>query len=60
MSATVRPILVECPECHEHIEVPLSVTTERNAIIGTQFLTIEPDMADLWAHAWTHGIGGAE
>jgi hypothetical protein len=42
---------VQCPECHDVIPVPIDVEIE-TADDGAQNLKINPDMADLWAHAW--------
>ena len=50
----MRPLLqVECPECHEVIPVPL-VLHIGDLVDGDLPVEVEPDMADLWAHAWTH------
>jgi hypothetical protein len=45
--------IVACPECREEIYVPvnLKITTDGD---GAQFIEAEPDLTDVWAHAWTH------
>lgn len=50
MSATVE---IQCPECPEVIEVDLrpELVADDN---GVQHFTIDPEMTDLWAHAWMH------
>ena len=47
----VGTVHVECPECEEVIAIPVTATISTG---DTQVLNLEPDMADLWAHAWTH------
>lgn len=49
---TWHPFVI-CPECYEELEVPvnLTVTTHED---GSQFIDAEPDLTDVWAHAWTH------
>lgn len=53
MSATIGPATVQCPECGQHITIPITGQLATGTD-GVQYLTLEPDMADLWAHAWTH------
>lgn len=43
---------VECPDCEEVIAIPIVV--ELHGGHGGQTMTCEPDLADLWAHSWTH------
>lgn len=45
-------VRVECPECGEHIDVPIAVALSTDA--GGQSMTADPDLSDVWAHAWTH------
>ena len=40
---------VACPACGEVIDVPIRVT-----IHDGQFIKCDPDLADVWAHSWTH------
>jgi len=47
---------IACPECAAVIEIP--VTCELTQQGDRQYLECEPDMADLWAHAWSHGAQG--
>ena len=44
---------VECPECGQVIPVPL-VLLIGDPVDGDVPVEVEPDTADLWAHAWTH------
>lgn len=53
MSITIGPATVRCPECDQHIDIPITGDLTTGAD-GVQRLTLEPDVADLWAHAWTH------
>ena len=48
---------IECPECHEAVPVPIKAWI--NSEDGGQTLHVEPDLADLWAHAWGHRAGAA-
>lgn len=48
---------VECPECKEAIPVPIEV--EIVGAPGEQRMTCDPDLTDLWAHAWAH-LNGEE
>jgi hypothetical protein len=43
---------IECP-CGAEIDVPLNPAIE-DGDDGRQYITIDPDMADLWAHNFTH------
>lgn len=43
---------IKCPECKLVIEVAL--TAELTEKEGRQYLSVEPDMSDLWAHSWSH------
>jgi hypothetical protein len=49
----VPPLQIECPECAEVIPVPL-IMQASTVVDGSLSVNVEPDMADLWAHAWTH------
>lgn len=49
----IEPLQIECPECHEVIAVPLDLRIGQ-PVEGNLPVEVEPDMADLWAHAWTH------
>lgn len=50
----VRILTIECPECHQHIEVPLSLTFNGIDKNGNLEMLIDADYADLWLHVWTH------
>lgn len=56
MMAGIQPLLVECPECHEKIHVPLRLSLG-SIREGNLLLDIVPELDDLWAHAWTHENG---
>ena len=43
-----------CPECGTLIPVPINVEIHHDSM-GAQYLSAEPSMDDLWAHAWSHG-----
>lgn len=49
-----KPLILACPECGQHIEVPLVLTPQGLDEDGNYQVTVEGDTADLWAHAWTH------
>jgi hypothetical protein len=51
--STPLSVLVGCPECGQEIAVPVSVDMPMDDE-GVQRMTFEPDLSDLWAHAWTH------
>ncbi len=46
-------IHVECPECGDIIEIGVTITTA-DPVNGNLRIEAEPDMADVWAHSWTH------
>ena len=41
-------IQVRCPECNDQLPVTLLARVNQGA------LEVEPDMTEVWAHAWTH------
>lgn len=43
----------ECPECGQTVPIGIDMRIETDDE-GTQILVTEPDLADLWAHAWIH------
>ena len=47
---------IGCPTCGSVIPVPF--TAELAWQGDRQYIEFEPDMTDLWAHAWTHGAEG--
>lgn len=52
-SSKVGTAYVVCPVCEE--EVPVVVTATVTGTSGrTAYLVCEPDMSDMYAHAWTH------
>lgn len=53
MSVTVGDVMIQCPDCPEIIEVPMEATLGVDDD-RVQRLLLEPEMSDLWAHAWTH------
>jgi hypothetical protein len=40
---------LRCPVCPEVVNVPVKIS-----IIDGTTLEFDPDVADLWVHAWTH------
>lgn len=52
--ARVGTAAVQCPECGGEIPIDVMCRLERNENTGTQSLICEPDMTDVWAHAWEH------
>jgi hypothetical protein len=44
---------VQCPTCQAVIDVPISVVLS-DPDEGQQFIKCDPDLTDVWAHAWTH------
>lgn len=40
---------VTCPECDEQIPVPILARMN-----GGSHMQVEPDLSEVWAHAWTH------
>jgi hypothetical protein len=46
-------VAVQCPECPAVIEVDLRPTLVWDDD-GRQQFVIDPEMADLWAHSWSH------
>ena len=46
--------VIECPECQAQIDVPVNLTVTTDKDSGAQFIEAEPDLTDVWAHAWTH------
>lgn len=56
MAKMTMPVVhVECPECHDTIPVVIDVRIDR-VHDGSQEMFLTPDMTDLWAHAFTHGV----
>ncbi len=53
--ATVKPLHVACPECHEVIEVPLTLTVMPVTEVFSRDVnvTVDPDLSGVWLHAWT-------
>lgn len=51
--ATVKPLHVECPECHEVIAVPLVLTVMPEVFGRDVNVTVDPDLSGVWLHAWT-------
>lgn len=55
MAAEVEPVVVAtvhvaCPECDAHLPVPIVVSVYPHGIYA------KPDMADVWAHSFAHGV----
>lgn len=48
-------LAIECPECHIQVMVPIVVTL-KGGMTREAFIDTQPDLADLWAHMWTHGV----
>ncbi|MER7733686.1 hypothetical protein ABTX80_22600 [Streptomyces erythrochromogenes] len=50
MTATLH---VQCPECD--VVVPIAVQAELTELSDRrQGISLDPDLTELWAHAWTH------
>lgn len=49
----VGTMTVRCPECSDEVGVPILGSVGRGSD-GVQAITVEPDLTDVWAHAWTH------
>ncbi|MFF4090397.1 hypothetical protein ACFYY9_26475 [Streptomyces nigra] len=46
---------VQCPECD--VVVPIVVRAELARVSDhQQTISLEPDLSELWAHAWTHEV----
>lgn len=45
-----------CPECDASIEIEVNCTVvdPDETDDGKGYLDCQPDMADVWAHMWTH------
>jgi hypothetical protein len=50
----MRPVVIGCPVCDVEIPIPVTFELSEPDEEGAQYLNFEPDMADLWAHSWTH------
>lgn len=48
-------LAIECPECHIQVMVPIVVTL-KGGMTREAFIDTQPDLADLWAHMWTHNV----
>jgi len=44
---------VHCPECPALIPVPVLARIEKDEE-GEQYMETRADMAEVWAHSWTH------
>lgn len=53
-----RPVFWTCPECAEKIAVASHVSTKVSHARATVALEIVPDIADAWAHVWSHAETG--
>jgi hypothetical protein len=51
-AVTVPGPAIRCPECEE--EVPTTIDTHLEGTGATVTAVAEVDLADVWAHAWTH------
>lgn len=47
-------VVIGCASCPAEIEVPYTYYVTEPDEDGHQSLLFDPDMADLWAHSWTH------
>lgn len=58
MAISVGTVAAQCPaeDCGAVVDIP--VTAEFETQGDRQYLVCEPDMSDLWAHAWSHGVTG--
>lgn len=48
---------VGCPQCGEQVPVPVLARMNGE---DEQRLETQPDMSEVWSHAWTHGQEGTE
>lgn len=46
---------LKCPECEQIIPVAIRTVEIGYNHDGEQVLTINPDLSEVWSHAWTHG-----
>lgn len=44
---------VQCPQCEQVIDIPIEVIIT-DPDDDQQFIRCDPDLTDVWAHAWTH------
>jgi len=51
----IGPVVIRCPECQDEIPVPIHASLGESDD-DRQYLNLNPDMSDLWAHAWTHSV----
>lgn len=57
--AAVGTVQVHCPECDVAVPITTEITSrghEGNMLI----MSVEPDLADVMAHAWTHEASPAD
>lgn len=49
-------VLIQCPACDIAVNIPVTceVLNDELAHQGKASLVCTPDMADLWAHMWSH------
>lgn len=52
-------VTIVCPECDARMPVPIHVRMQHFSDEPSR-LVAEPDMTDVWAHAWTHTGGDDE
>lgn len=45
-------LAVACPDCGQRVDIP--VTVELSGPWEKMSLELTPDLADVWAHSWTH------
>ena len=61
MKAIVGEVAVRCPECEAEIPIQVDFELSEPAEDGTVRARTEPDLTEVWAHAWTHeergGVG---
>jgi len=51
--AAVGAVQVQCPECD--VALPITMTAKSPTREGDKVIVnLEPDLADVMAHAWTH------
>lgn len=47
---------IQCPNCGTSIPITL-VAKDAGRRDGALIVDVEPDLTDVWAHAWTHDEG---
>lgn len=51
--AAVGVVQVHCPECDLAVPITMEITSSRDEG-NTMIMLVEPDLADVIIHGWTH------